>query len=464
MPSNTTKDIKEIVSLCKRRGFIFQGSEIYGGLANSWDYGPLGAQLKKNIKDYFWKVFVQKRDDIYPIDSSILMHPKVWEASGHLENFKDPLIDCKDCKERFRADKLIEETTSIKVEGLNNQKLSEIIENNQNIKCPNCGAHNFTPVRSFNLMFKTYQGVVEGEENIIYLRPETAQGIFINFLNILNTTRAKLPFGVAQIGKSFRNEITPGNFIFRTREFEQIEIEYFVKPGEELEYFEKWKDDFYNFFLNLGINKDNLRIREHEKDELSHYSNKTIDFEYNFPWGYGELMGIASRTDYDLKRHIEYSGVDLVYFDPYNQQKLIPYVIEPSLGVERLLLVLLIDSFEIEKLPDGTERNLLKLSPKIAPIKAAILPLKKNEPRIVNYAKNIFNELSDYFDVMYDDTAAIGKLYRRQDEIGTPFCITVDFQTIEEDNKVTIRDRDSMQQIRVDRDKIKDCIFDKIKY
>lgn len=464
MAENKVKDIKEIVSLCKRRGFVFQGSEIYGGLANTWDYGPLGAQLKKNIKDYFWKIFVQKRDDMYPIDSSILMHPKVWEASGHLENFKDPLVDCKECKERFRADKLIEETISMKVEGFSNEKLSEIINSNENIKCPSCGAHNFTPVRSFNLMFKTYQGVVEGEENVVYLRPETAQGIFVNFLNILNTTRAKLPFGVAQIGKSFRNEITPGNFIFRTREFEQIEIEYFVKPGEELTYFQKWQDEFYNFFISLGINKENLRIREHGKDELSHYSNKTIDFEYNFPWGFGELMGIASRTDYDLKRHIEYSKVDLNYFDPYDQKKVIPYVIEPSLGVERLFLVILIDTFEIQKLPDGTERNLLKLSPKIAPIKAAILPLKKNEPRIVNYAKNIFNDLSDYFNVMYDDTAAIGKLYRRQDEIGTPFCITVDFQTIEEDNKVTIRDRDSMQQVRIDREKIKDYILEKIKY
>jgi glycyl-tRNA synthetase len=455
-------DIKEIISLCKRRGFVFQGSEIYGGLANTWDYGPLGAILKKNIKDIFLKKFVESREDMFLLDSSILMHPKVWEASGHLENFKDPLVDCKVCKERFRADKLIEESLNIKVEGYNNNnKLSEIIKE-KNVKCPSCGSSDFTQVRSFNLMFKTFQGVVEGEENVVYLRPETAQGIFINFLNILNTTRAKLPFGVAQIGKSFRNEITPGNFIFRTREFEQIEIEYFVKPGEELKYFDKWQEDFYNFFNYLGIKKENLRIREHEKEELSHYSNKTVDFEYNFPWGFGELMGIASRTDFDLKRHIEYSKVDLSYFDPYEQKKIIPYVIEPSLGVERLFLVLLVDAFEIEKLPDGSERNLLRLSPKIAPVKAAILPLKKNEPRIVNYAKDIYKELSKYFYVMYDDTGAIGKLYRRQDEIGTPFCITVDFQTIEEDNKVTIRDRDTMNQIRIDRGKLLDYLKEKL--
>lgn len=441
-------DLKTLVALAKRRGFIFQGSEIYGGLANTWDYGPLGVELKRNIKNLFWKKFVESRDDIYGLDSAILMHPDVWKASGHLDSFADPLIDCKQCHERFRADDLIKEQTGINVEGLPINEINRIIKEKE-IFCPNCNAKDFTDVRQFNLMFKTFQGVIEGEKNEIYLRPETAQGIFINFVNVVNTMRAKLPFGIAQIGKSFRNEITPGNFIFRTREFEQMEIEYFVKPGEEIKYFDYWVEEYKQFFKWLGLKDENLRIREHSKEELSHYSNKTVDIEYKFPWGWGELMGIASRTNFDLSRHEKFSKQDLKYFDPYEKKHYIPYVIEPSLGVERLLLAIMLDSYEEEKLENGKTRVLMKFDKKLSPIKIAVLPLKKNEPKIVQTAKEIFKELSKEFYSFYDDTGSIGKLYRRQDEIGTPFCITVDFQTIEEDNAVTVRDRDSMQQVRV---------------
>ncbi|MBP7029373.1 MAG: glycine--tRNA ligase [Spirochaetes bacterium] len=440
-------DLKTIVSLAKRRGIVFQGSEIYGGLANTWDYGPLGVLLKKNIKDYFWQQMVITRDDMYGIESAILMNSKVWEASGHLENFTDPMVDCKSCKERFRADTLLEGKTKDEKVSNDPLELSKLLKKHD-IACPNCGNKDFTEVRRFNLMFKTFAGAVEEKANEIFLRPETAQGIFVNFNNIVNSSRPKLPFGVAQIGKSFRNEITPGNFIFRTREFEQMEIEYFVYPGTELQYFDKWIETFMNFLMQLGLRQENLRIREHEKDELSHYSNKTCDIEFNFPWGWGELMGIASRTDYDLKKHSEYSGTPLTYFDSVTNTHITPYVIEPSLGVERLLLAILFQAYYEEIVKEET-RVVLKLSTIVAPIKIAILPLKKNEERIVNKAKEIFKMLSKVYSVQYDDTGSIGKLYRRADEIGTPFCITVDFQTIEQDDTVTVRDRDTMSQIRI---------------
>ncbi|NLJ04287.1 MAG: glycine--tRNA ligase [Exilispira sp.] len=440
-------DLKTIVSLAKRRGIVFQGSEIYGGLANTWDYGPLGVLLKKNIKDYFWQQMVITRDDMYGIESAILMNSKVWEASGHLENFTDPMVDCKSCKERFRADTLLEGKTKDEKVSNDPLELSKLLKK-YDIACPNCGNKDFTEVRRFNLMFKTFAGAVEEKANEIFLRPETAQGIFVNFNNIVNSSRPKLPFGVAQIGKSFRNEITPGNFIFRTREFEQMEIEYFVYPGTELQYFDKWIETFMNFLMQLGLRQENLRIREHEKDELSHYSNKTCDIEFNFPWGWGELMGIASRTDYDLKKHSEYSGTPLTYFDSVTNTHITPYVIEPSLGVERLLLAILFQAYYEEIVKEET-RVVLKLSTIVAPIKIAILPLKKNEERIVNKAKEIFKMLSKVYSVQYDDTGSIGKLYRRADEIGTPFCITVDFQTIEQDDTVTVRDRDTMSQIRI---------------
>jgi len=440
-------DLKTIVSLAKRRGIVFQGSEIYGGLANTWDYGPLGVLLKKNIKDYFWQQMVITRDDMYGIESAILMNSKVWEASGHLENFTDPMVDCKSCKERFRADTLLEGKTKDEKVSNDPLELSKLLKKHD-IACPNCGNKDFTEVRRFNLMFKTFAGAVEEKANEIFLRPETAQGIFVNFNNIVNSSRPKLPFGVAQIGKSFRNEITPGNFIFRTREFEQMEIEYFVYPGTELQYFDKWIETFMNFLMQLGLRQENLRIREHEKDELSHYSNKTCDIEFNFPWGWGELMGIASRTDYDLKKHSEYSGTPLTYFDSVTNTHITPYVIEPSLGVERLLLAILFQAYYEEIVKEET-RVVLKLSMIVVSIKIAILLLKKNEERIVNKAKEIFKMLSKVYSVQYDDTGSIGKLYRRADEIGTPFCITVDFQTIEQDDTVTVRDRDTMSQIRI---------------
>ncbi|MFN3411659.1 MAG: glycine--tRNA ligase [Exilispira sp.] len=453
-------DLKTIVSLAKRRGFVFQGSEIYGGLSNTWDFGPLGVSLKNTIKNLFWHKMVTTRDDIFGLDSAILMNPKVWEASGHVGNFSDPLVDCKSCKERFRADNLLEGR-------IDNDKIPNDIEllgkllKELKIACPNCGSTDFTEVRRFNLMFKTFSGVVEDKANEIYLRPETAQGIFVNFNNIINSCRPKLPFGIAQIGKSFRNEITPGNFIFRTREFEQMEIEYFVYPGTENQYFDQWINTFLEFIKSLGISMENLRVREHSREELSHYSNRTCDIEYKFPWGWGELMGIASRTDYDLKRHSEYSKVELKYFDPYTNTHITPYVIEPSCGVERLILAILLDCYN-EEIVKEEKRVVLRFPVKIAPVKIAILPLKKNEERIVQKAKQIFKILSSNFSVQYDDTGSIGKLYRRQDEIGTPFCVTVDFQTIEQDDTVTIRERDTMQQIRLKTDRLLDYFIEKI--
>ncbi|MFY9217062.1 MAG: glycine--tRNA ligase [Tepidanaerobacteraceae bacterium] len=458
MAENVEKTMNKIVSLCKRRGFIFQGSEIYGGLANTWDYGPLGAELKRNVKDYWWKKVVHERDDVVGLDSAILMHPRTWQASGHLEGFNDALIDCKQCKSRFRADHLIEDSLNMKVEGKSVQELTEIIHGNE-IKCPTCGMVAWTEARVFNLMFKTFQGVTEDSSSIVYLRPETAQGIFINFKNVLDSSRMKLPFGIAQIGKSFRNEITPGNFIFRTREFEQMELEFFVKPGEDEKWFEYWRQFMMDFFVSLGVKKENLRFRDHSPEELSHYSKATTDLEYKFPFGWGELWGTANRTDYDLSRHIEYSGKTLTYFDPEENKHIVPYVVEPSLGADRAILVLLCDAYDEEEV-QGETRVVLRLSPVIAPIKCAILPLSRKEP-LEELARKIYGDLRKHYHAEYDNTGSIGKRYRRQDEIGTPFAITVDFESLE-DNKVTIRDRDTMKQDRVETDKIKDYLKDKL--
>ncbi len=440
--------IKKLVSMCKQRGIIFSGSEIYGGLANTWDYGPLGVELKNNLKREWWKTFVQDREDMVGLDSSILMNPKVWEASGHVTSFSDPLIDCKSCKERLRADDLIMDKLNLDVSGKTLNEMNDIIKENE-IKCPKCGNSELTEARSFNLMFETYLGAVEGRKSAVFLRPETAQGIFVNFNNVLRSSRKKLPFGIAQIGKAFRNEITPGNFIFRVLEFEQMEIEYFVKPGEEFEHFEKWLEDCKNWYLSLGLKEENIRLDEHAPEKLSHYSNRTVDIEYKYPFGWGELIGIASRTDFDLKQHTQFSSEKLEYQDPYTNERFIPYVVEPSFGVDRTVLTFLVDAYETEQLEKGT-RDVLRLHRKLAPIKVAILPLKRNEERIVRKAKEIFDMLKDQHNVMYDDTGAIGKLYRRQDEVGTPFCVTVDFQTIEEDKKVTVRERDSMNQERIE--------------
>ncbi len=441
--------MEEIVAHAKHRGFIFPGSEIYGGLANTWDYGPLGVELKNNVKRAWWKKFVQESPYNVGLDSAILMNPRTWEASGHLGNFNDPMIDCKDCKARYRADKLIEDELAKKdieriVDGLSFEALEEIMKEND-IACPECGSHNFTGVRQFNLMFKTFQGVTESSTNEIYLRPETAQGIFVNFKNVQRTMRKKLPFGIAQIGKSFRNEITPGNFTFRTREFEQMELEFFCKPGNELEWFDYWKRFAKEWLLKLGMKEENLRLRDHEKEELSHYSNATTDFEYKFPFGWGELWGIASRTDYDLKQHMEYSGEDLNYLDQETKEKYIPYCIEPSLGADRVTLAILIDSYEEQQLDDGTSRTVMHLHPALSPFKAAILPLSK---KLSEEAIKVYERLSKSFMVDFDESGSIGKRYRRHDEIGTPYCVTFDFDSLE-DKKVTIRDRDSMEQERV---------------
>ncbi|HHY42487.1 MAG TPA: glycine--tRNA ligase [Thermoanaerobacterales bacterium] len=458
MPENVEKTMNKIVSLCKRRGFIFQGSEIYGGLANTWDYGPLGVELKRNVKDYWWRKIVQERDDVVGIDSAILMHPRVWEASGHVAGFNDALIDCKQCKSRFRADHLIEDALNMKVEGKSVQELTEIVHGNQ-IKCPTCGMVDWTDARVFNLMFKTYQGVTEDSSSIVYLRPETAQGIFVNFKNVLDSSRMKLPFGIAQIGKSFRNEITPGNFTFRTREFEQMELEFFVKPGDDEKWFEYWRQFMIDFFVSLGVKSENLRLRDHSPEELSHYSKATTDLEYKFPFGWGELWGVANRTDFDLSRHIEYSGKSLTYFDPVENKQIVPYVIEPSLGADRAVLVLLCDAYDEEEV-QGETRVVLRFKPEIAPIKCAVLPLSKKEP-LEELARKIYQDLKKYYHMEYDNTGSIGKRYRRQDEIGTPFAITVDFESLE-DNKVTIRDRDTMKQDRVEIDKVRDYLKEKL--
>ncbi len=441
--------MEKVIALCKRRGFIYPGSEIYGGLANTWDYGPYGTELKNNIKQHWWKTFVQERDDIVGLDSSILMNPKVWEASGHVNSFSDPLMDCKNCKERVRGDKLIEKKLGVEAAvGKTLKEIGEIIKK-ENIKCPKCGKDDFTEARSFNLMFKTHQGVIEETASAVYLRPETAQGIFVNFKNIVQTCRQKIPFGIAQIGKSFRNEITPGNFTFRTREFEQMEIEYFVSPKEKKEVkkiFDEWKKDCYNWYVEIGGKKKNLRYREHKKDELSHYSTMTFDIEYKFPFGWGELMGLAYRGDFDLAQHENYSGANLKYTDPTTNEKYIPHVIEPSFGAERSVLTILLDAYDEDKI-DKEERTVMRFAPNIAPIKVAIFPLVKKE-KLIKTAKKIFDELKSRIKVEYDESGTIGKRYRRQDEIGTPYCITVDFDTLE-DKKVTLRDRDTTKQKRI---------------
>ncbi len=452
----------DLVNYCKQYGFVFQGSEIYGGLANAWDFGPLGAELKKNIKDAWMKKFVQEDPNNVKLDSAILMNPKTWEASGHLKTFADPLIDCKECKSRYRADKLIEDFThgAETGDGWSNEKLVNYINENK-IVCPKCGKLNYTDIRQFNLMFKTFQGVTEDSKSTIYLRPETAQGIFTNFLNVQRSMRLKVPFGIGQVGKSFRNEITPGNFIFRVREFEQMELEFFCKPGTEIDWFNHYKKACFEFLLSLGIKEENLRLRDHAKEELCFYSNATTDIEYNFPFGWGELWGIASRTDYDLKQHEMFSGQNMSYLDPTDNSKYIPYVVEPSLGVERLFLTVLSDGYTVEELENGDTREVLKIHPALAPFKACILPLiKKNHSE---KATEIYRELSAYFMVNYDESGNIGKRYRRADAIGTPFAITIDDETLNNDT-VTVRFRDTMTQEKIKVSEIKDFIMNKIKF
>ncbi len=440
----------KLVALCKGRGFIFAGSEIYGGLANTWDYGPLGVEFKNNVKRAWWRKFVQESKTNVGLDSAILMNRSVWVASGHVGNFNDPLMDCKACKARFRADKLIEDYAiakgeELQADGWSNDKLEAYIAENK-IPCPTCGKHDFTGIRKFNMMFKTFQGVTEDSASEIYLRPETAQGIFVNFKNIVRTTRRKLPMGVAQVGKSFRNEITPGNFTFRTRDFEQMEMEFFCKPGEDLEWFQYWRGFCRDWLLSLGMKPESLRLRDHKPEELSHYSKATTDFEFLFPFGWGELWGIADRTDFDLKAHQAVSGENMEYIDPVTNERYIPYVVEPALGADRAALAFLCDSYEEQELEGGDMRVVLHLHPALAPYKAAVLPLQKN--KLGGLATEVQQELSKHFMVDYDETGSIGKRYRRQDEIGTPMCITVDFDTLE-NNTVTVRDRDTMTQDRV---------------
>ena len=465
---NTDKQMEKIVALCKGRGFVYPGSEIYGGLANTWDYGPLGMELKNNIKKAWLKKFVQENKYNVGLDSAILMNPQTWVASGHLGGFSDPLMDCKECKTRHRADNLIEDFDGTNVAGWTNEQMTEYIKE-KNIVCPNCGKQNFTDIRQFNLMFKTFQGVTEDSKSEIYLRPETAQGIFVNFANIQRTSRKKVPFGVAQIGKSFRNEITPGNFIFRVREFEQMELEFFCKPGTDLEWFDYWRSFCKNWLLSIGINEENLRLRDHSPEEVCFYSKATTDFEYLFPFGWGELWGIADRTDYDLNQHIKTSGKSLEYFDPETNEKYVPYVIEPSLGVERLFLSIVTEAYDEEEIvsvdKDGNEkkdvRTVMHFHPALAPFKAAVLPLVK---KLTPKAMEVYEMLSKKFNVDFDEAGTIGKRYRRQDEIGTPFCITYDFDTLEKDNCVTIRNRDTMEQERVSIDNLVAYLEEKIDF
>ncbi len=456
----------KIVDLCKSRGFVYPGSEIYGGLANTWDYGPLGVELKNNIKRAWLRTFVQENKYNVGLDSAILMNPQTWVASGHIGGFSDPLMDCKECKTRHRADDLIENFDGTNVSGWTNEQMSEYIKE-KNICCPNCGNADFTDIRQFNLMFRTFQGVTENSKSELYLRPETAQGIFVNFTNIQRTTRKKVPFGVAQIGKSFRNEITPGNFIFRVREFEQMELEFFCKPGTDLEWFDYWRTFCKEFLLRLGLKEENLRLRDHSPQELCFYSKATTDFEYLFPFGWGELWGIADRTDYDLTQHMKTSGKSLEYFDPETNEKYIPYVIEPSLGVERLFLSLVTEAYDEEEListeKNGNEkkeiRTVMHFHPALAPYKAAVLPLVK---KLTPKAEEVYEMLSKRFMVDFDEIGSIGKRYRRQDEIGTPFCITYDFDTLEKDNCVTVRDRDTMEQERVNIEDLADFLDEKL--
>ncbi len=463
---NTEKTMDKLVALCKNRGFVFAGSEIYGGLANTWDYGPLGVELKNNIKKAWWKKFVTESPYNVGLDAAILMNPQTWVASGHLGGFSDPLMDCRECKERFRADKLIEDycektgkALEKPIDAFSQEEMKNFIEEN-NIPCPSCGKHNFTDIRQFNLMFKTFQGVTEDAKNTVYLRPETAQGIFVNFVNVQRTTRKKLPFGIGQIGKSFRNEITPGNFIFRVREFEQMELEFFCEPDTDLEWFSYWRSFCKNWLLSLGMKEENLRLRDHDPEELCFYSKATTDFEFMFPFGWGELWGVADRTDYDLTQHQNTSGKDLTYFDPDKNTRYIPYVVEPSLGVERSFLAFLTEAYDEETLEGGDVRTVLHFHPALAPFKAAVLPLSK---KLGDKAMEIHNNLTKHFPVDYDETGSIGKRYRREDEIGTPFCITYDFDS-ENDGCVTVRDRDTMEQVRIKTDDLVSYIEEKLEF
>lgn len=460
------KTMDKIVALAKSRGFVYPGSEIYGGLANTWDYGNLGVELKNNVKKAWWQKFVQESPYNVGVDCAILMNPQTWVASGHLGGFSDPLMDCKECHERFRADKMIEDFAhengldiGDSIDGWSHEQMEAYIAEH-NIPCPTCGKHNFTEIREFNLMFKTFQGVTEDAKSVVYLRPETAQGIFVNFKNVQRTSRKKLPFGICQIGKSFRNEITPGNFTFRTREFEQMELEFFTKPNEDLEWFEKWRHDCMQFLYDLGINKENLRYRDHDQKELSFYSKATTDIEYLYPFGWGELWGIADRTDYDLGRHQEYSKKNLEYLDPDTHEKYLPYVIEPSVGADRLFLSVLADAFEEQELENGDVRKVMHFHPALAPVKVAVLPLTKKQS---DEAMELYNDLVKDFYCEYDQAGQIGKRYRRQDAIGTPLCVTVDFDTAE-DHSVTVRDRDTMEQIRLPIDQLKAYIADKTRF
>ena len=461
---NSQKTMDMIVNLAKGRGFVYPGSEIYGGLANAWDYGPLGVELKNNIKRAWWKKFVQENPYNVGLDSAIIMNPETWVASGHLGGFSDPLMDCRQCKTRHRADKLIEDYVaenglSDNPAAMDDAVMMEYIREHQ-IACPSCGSHDFTDIRKFNLMFKTFQGVTEDSSSTLYLRPETAQGIFVNFKNIQRTTRRKLPFGVGQIGKSFRNEITPGNFIFRIREFEQMELEFFCKPGTDLEWFDYWRSFCRDWLVNLGMDENDLRLRDHDKDELCFYSKATTDFEFLFPFGWGELWGVADRTDYDLSQHAEHSGEPMEYFDPETNEKYVPYVIEPSLGADRVTLAFLCNAYDEEIDEKGDKRVVLRLHPALAPFKAAVLPLSK---KLSDKAMEIKNDLAKEFMVDSDDAGSIGKRYRREDEIGTPFCITYDFES-EEDGCVTVRERDSMEQVRIPISELKGYIAEKIKF
>ena len=458
--------MEKIIALAKSRGFVYPGSEIYGGLANTWDYGNLGVELKNNVKAAWWQKFIKESPYNVGVDCAILMNPQTWIASGHLGSFSDPLMDCKECHERFRADKIIEDymhengiITEGSVDAWSNEEMKKYIEEH-NIECPTCGKHNFTDIRQFNLMFKTFQGVTEDAKNVVYLRPETAQGIFVNFKNVQRTSRKKVPFGIGQVGKSFRNEITPGNFTFRTREFEQMELEFFCKPGTDLEWFDYWRSYCINWLTSLGIREDQMRLRDHDKEELSFYSNATTDIEFLFPFGWGELWGIADRTDYDLNRHQEVSGQDLTYFDDETSERYIPYVIEPSLGADRVTLAFLCAAYDEEIIEGGESRTVLRFHPALAPVKIGILPLSK---KLNEGALKISEELSKYYNVEFDDRGNIGKRYRRQDEIGTPFCITYDFDS-ENDNAVTVRDRDSMEQVRIPIAELKNYFEDKFRF
>ena len=461
---NSKKTMEKIVALCKNRGFIFPGSEIYGGLANSWDYGPLGVEFKNNVKRAWWKKFVQESRYNVGLDAAIIMNPETWVASGHVGGFSDPLMDCKGCKARHRADKLIEDYAF--QNGLDDNPASWTFDEmatyikEKNIVCPICGGKDFADIKKFNLMFKTFIGVTEESSSTVYLRPETAQGIFVNFPAVQRSARKKLPFGICQIGKSFRNEITPGNFVFRTREFEQMELEFFCKPGTDLEWFAYWKNFCHQWLLNLGMKDENLRLRDHDPEELCFYSKATTDFEFLFPFGWGELWGIADRTDYDLSQHGNHSGKDLTFFDQETNEHYVPYVVEPSLGADRVALAFLVDAYDEEEISEGDVRTVLHLHPALAPVKCAVLPLSK---KLSEKALDLFDELAKEFNCEFDETGSIGKRYRRQDEIGTPFCITYDFDT-ENDGCVTVRDRDSMEQVRIPLAEVKSYIAEKIKF